>query len=239
MEKTVKKILKDHLVQFVYGATDGTVTTFAVVAGAFGAGLDIRIVIILGFANLVGDGFSMGASSYLSARSELQQKLNAINHYKHQIKQNKETIYRSVRRYFSTNYDMSGKVLDEVTETALKNENKLVHLLLKEQFGADGIEKSRKSALVPAIATFVSFFIVGLVPLLPYVIGLYVEVNSGMLFSASLIATFLCFSGIGFLRGKLTDISKLRTSTETVLLGVIAASLAYACGTLLENIITK
>ena len=225
--------------RFVYGATDGTVTTFAVVAGAFGAGLDTRIVIILGFANLLGDGFSMGASSYLSSRSELQQKLNAINRYKNQLKQNKETIHNSVRRYFSRNYELSGKVLDEAVNTAIKNESKLVHLLLKEQFGADGIEKSRKSALVPAIATFMSFFIVGLIPLLPYVFGLFVDINSGMLFSVSLLATFLSFTGIGFLRGKLTDISKLRTSTETVLLGVIAASLAFVCGTLLEAIIAK
>lgn len=54
----------------VYGATDGIVTTFAVVAAATGASLSPAIIIILGLANLVADGFSMGASNFLSRRSE-------------------------------------------------------------------------------------------------------------------------------------------------------------------------
>ena len=43
---------------FVYGATDGSVTTFAVVAGVIGAELSPSIVLILGFATLFADGFS-------------------------------------------------------------------------------------------------------------------------------------------------------------------------------------
>src|SRR3989344_8429062 len=54
----------------VYGATDGTVTTFAIVAAAVGASLPPAVVIILGLANLAGDGFSMGASNFLGRRSE-------------------------------------------------------------------------------------------------------------------------------------------------------------------------
>lgn len=55
---------------FVYGANDGIVTTFAVVAGATGALLPSGVIIILGLANLLADGFSMGASNYLALRSE-------------------------------------------------------------------------------------------------------------------------------------------------------------------------
>ncbi|MBI2642498.1 MAG: VIT1/CCC1 transporter family protein [Candidatus Wildermuthbacteria bacterium] len=54
----------------VYGATDGTVTTFAIVAAAVGASLPSAVVIILGLANLAADGFSMGASNFLGRRSE-------------------------------------------------------------------------------------------------------------------------------------------------------------------------
>ena len=59
----------DYLGEFVYGALDGSVTTFAVVAGAAGAGLSPAIVLILGFANLLADGLSMSIGSYLSAKS--------------------------------------------------------------------------------------------------------------------------------------------------------------------------
>lgn len=65
----MKSRIERHLSEVVFGAMDGTVTTFAVVAAAVGAGLSSTAVIILGVANLVGDGFSMGAGAYLSAKS--------------------------------------------------------------------------------------------------------------------------------------------------------------------------
>lgn len=60
----------EYLDEAVYGANDGIITTFAVVSGATGASLGIDAILILGLANLVADGFSMGASSYLSIRTE-------------------------------------------------------------------------------------------------------------------------------------------------------------------------
>lgn len=64
------KPIKDSLPAIVYGGSDGAVTTFSVMAGAFGAGLDPRIVIILGCANLASDGFSMASADYLSEESK-------------------------------------------------------------------------------------------------------------------------------------------------------------------------
>jgi len=54
----------------VYGANDGIITTFAVVAGVAGAGLSSNIVVILGIANMIADGLSMGLGDYLGERSE-------------------------------------------------------------------------------------------------------------------------------------------------------------------------
>lgn len=62
-----------YLPEFVYGGIDGTVTTFAVVAATVGAGLSSNIIIILGLANLIGDGISMAVSAYLSSKSEQAQ----------------------------------------------------------------------------------------------------------------------------------------------------------------------
>ncbi len=63
-------LVQHYLRDLVYGANDGIITTFAVVAGVAGAALDVRVVVILGFANLLADGFSMGASNFLSIRSD-------------------------------------------------------------------------------------------------------------------------------------------------------------------------
>lgn len=67
---TLRGLLEHYLKDIVYGANDGIITTFAVVAGVTGAQLEPRIVLILGFANLFADGFSMGTSSFLSIRSD-------------------------------------------------------------------------------------------------------------------------------------------------------------------------
>src|SRR5688500_12407618 len=63
-------LLRHYLRDLVYGANDGIITTFAVVSGVAGASLDARTVLILGAANLLADGFSMGASNSLSIRSD-------------------------------------------------------------------------------------------------------------------------------------------------------------------------
>ena len=66
----ILKRKRSYLPEFVYGSMDGLVTTFATVTGAVGAGLPVGIILIMGFANVFADGFSMGSSSYLAALSE-------------------------------------------------------------------------------------------------------------------------------------------------------------------------
>lgn len=63
-----------YLRDLVYGANDGTITTFAIVAGVSGANLAARVAIILGLANLLADGVSMATSNYLSTKSDLEQR---------------------------------------------------------------------------------------------------------------------------------------------------------------------
>lgn len=65
-----KKYVKKYLAEFVYGATDGTVTTFAIISGVMGAGLSPVVVLVLGISNVLADGFSMASSNYLSEKSD-------------------------------------------------------------------------------------------------------------------------------------------------------------------------
>ncbi len=68
--RLAQRVRQNYLRDFVYGGIDGAVTTFAVVAGTMGASLSTRIVLILGAANLIADGFSMAASNFLGTRAE-------------------------------------------------------------------------------------------------------------------------------------------------------------------------
>jgi vacuolar iron transporter family protein len=62
-------IARHYIRDLVYGANDGLITTFAVVAGVVGGGLSARALLIVGAANLLADGLSMGVGNYLSIRS--------------------------------------------------------------------------------------------------------------------------------------------------------------------------
>lgn len=62
--------IKKYIPEIIYGSVDGTVTTFAIVAASVGAGLSSGVVLVLGVASVVADGFSMGASSFLSAQAD-------------------------------------------------------------------------------------------------------------------------------------------------------------------------
>lgn len=97
-EKTEK-----YLGEFVYGGIDGCVTTFAVVAGSVGANLESSVIIILGFANLLADGFAMSIGAYLSAKTE---KDNTLKHLKNSeekndLEKNFNPIGKSVVTYIS------------------------------------------------------------------------------------------------------------------------------------------
>ncbi len=166
-------MFEKYLAEFVYGGIDGSITTFAVVAGAVGAGLETSIIIILGFANLIADGFAMSVGAYLSAKSQPQ---------------NPEV---------------------------------------------NGIEKL---PVYVGGATLVSFILIGLIPLLIYVLDYFVDLEVD-LFVISSVLTGAAFILIGWLKSRVTGGSYLKGILETLALGAIAAVLAYFIGDWLEQLI--
>ncbi len=61
---------RHYLRDLVYGANDGIITTFAVVAGVSGGALSVRAILVVGVANLLADGLSMGVGNYLGIKSD-------------------------------------------------------------------------------------------------------------------------------------------------------------------------
>ncbi len=168
----MKKFLNNFLPEFVYGALDGTVTTFAIIAGVAGASLSPGIVLILGISNVLADGFSMASSNYLSEKSHQAQ---------------------------------SGIVPEH-------------------------------TPMNTALATFISFIVVGCVPLLSYVISAIFDVWQGQEFKISAILTSLAFIAVGQVRGKITKTSRVNSALETLIVGGVAAIVAYGVGFFLKGI---
>lgn len=173
LEKEVKREERRYLPEFVYGAIDGSVTTFAVVAGAIGGGLNSMAILVLGFANLFADGFSVATSNYLSAKSVLE----------------------------------------------LKNRH---------------IIGNGKKPINSAIATFFSFLVVGLIPLLSFLVSALFGVLDDAKFIYSIILTGVALFIVGMIKGEIVKKHPLRSAIETLAIGSVAAIIAYLVGYLLR-----
>lgn len=60
---------RHYIRDLVYGANDGIITTFAVVAGVAGGELSTTAALVVGTANLAADGLSMGVGNFLAIRA--------------------------------------------------------------------------------------------------------------------------------------------------------------------------
>ncbi|HAW18921.1 MAG TPA: hypothetical protein DCX14_01960, partial [Flavobacteriales bacterium] len=119
MADRLKKWLHEYLGEAVYGGIDGCVTTFAVVAGSEGAGLGTEVVIILGCANLIADGFSMSVGAYLSSKSEKARYSKERQNEYWEIENKRESEVDEVREIFSElgfEGNLLENVVDKITE---------------------------------------------------------------------------------------------------------------------------
>lgn len=221
-----------YLGEFVYGGIDGSVTTFAVVAGSVGAGLDSVIIIILGFANLLADGFSMSVGAYLSTKSERD------NYHKHkkieywEVDHMPEMEREEVREIYRQK-GFEGKLLEQVVEVITADKDRWVDVMMKDELG---MIKEEKSPFAIGAVTFSAFVLVGLVPLFVYVWDYLLGFNADP-FLWSSILTALAFVIIGFLKSYVTETSHFKGIMETLILGVIAAAVSYLVGDVLEHML--
>jgi VIT1/CCC1 family predicted Fe2+/Mn2+ transporter len=216
----------NYLRDWIYGGIDGSVTTFAVVTGVVGAHLSPAVIVIMGFANLVGDGFSMAASNFLGTRSEHDDvgRLEAIE--RRHIELAPEGEREEVRQIFAAK-GFEGTDLERVVELITSNPDRWVRTMLTEEYG---LPMQPRSAWKAAATTFSAFAICGLVPLIPFLSGF----NNA--FSISIILTALVFFIIGSVKSIWSTVSWWRSGISTLLVGGIAAGLAYVVGVFLKNL---
>ncbi|MBI2631414.1 VIT1/CCC1 transporter family protein [Candidatus Pacearchaeota archaeon] len=172
---------RKYLPEFVYGGIDGAVTTFAVVAGAIGASLNSAVILILGFANLIADGFSMAVSNYLSTKSQTE-------------------IHRSHQDY-------------------------------KE------FVKLGKHPWKTGLATFLSFIVIGIIPLLSFVQALLFHSINDNKFLYSSVLTAIALLLVGGIKGDVIKKHPIRSAMETLIIGGAAAILAFLVGYFLKSLV--
>ena len=219
----MRKLAHSHIKDAVYAANDGIITTFAVVAGVVGASLDPVAILILGFANLLADGFSMGSGNFLGSRSEVQlyEKERAIQEKGIRENSGKE---RSDIRAILTARNYQGEELEHLTGLIMNNEEFAVDIMMDEEVGI--MKPQEGQEIKGAIVTFFSFLIAGAIPLLPYLLFKASSNN----FILAIVFTGVALFTIGALRVIFTGRNIFFSGMEMLLVGGVAAAIAYWVG---------
>lgn len=225
-------MMKWHLEDFVYGSIDGSVTTFAIVAGAIGASLSPTIILILGFANLFADGFSMAIGNYQASKARIEFIQKERKREEWEIDNMAESEKQEIRDIYAKK-GFTSDLLDEIVRVITARKKVWIDTMMKEELGL--IEDGRKPTDT-ALSTFFGFNIIGLIPLIPfvflYIAGLSVSVSDSFLYSV--VFTGGAFFLIGIIKGKIVKRSLFRSGLTTLMVGGIAATVAYAVGYLLS-----
>lgn len=224
---------QDDLGDFVLGAVDGTITTFAIVAGVAGSGLPAGVAIVLGMANVLADGLSMAVGNYLKARSdhELLERRRRMEH--RHIDQAPEGEREEIRQIFAAK-GFKGETLEQVVAVITADRDRWVNTMLTEELG---MQISPPSPARAAVVTFLAFVLAGLAPIAP--LGFSAWLGAKTTFLASTVLTFITFAAIGAVRGKVTEQGMLRGVLETVLVGGAASALAYLVGVTLRSMVAS
>lgn len=222
-----------YLRDFVYGGIDGAVTTFAIVSGVAGAELSSGVVIVLGLANLVGDGFSMAASNYLGSKADLQLLEQARATEESQIRKYPEGEREEIRQIMAAK-GFEGEALESVVHTITADRKLWVDTMLQEELG---FSLDRPDPLRAALVTFFAFLVVGFLPLVSFITDYLWPNTIGDPFYLSIWLTGVAFVGVGAVKSRFVAGRWYIAGLETLVVGGVAAAIAYSIGLALRGIV--
>ncbi len=227
-------LLTDYVRQIVYGASDGVVPTFAVIAGFSGANqsansvvLATSVVILISVASLFADAVSMGLGDYLSSEAEQDVYESLIEYENTQLQINEKAMLHK------THDILVGKGFSQPDASTIlsifkKNHSFWIDWIVHEQTGVP--DPGSSISWIAAITTSISFLTFGSIPLALF--WLY-QGDSTTAFLASLLGVVVCWIIIAYLRWAAAGQRFTKAFIETFFVGAISAGVAFMVGTLI------
>lgn len=214
-----------YLRDWIYGGIDGAVTTFAIVCGVVGANFSTSVILVLGAANIVADGFSMAASNYTGSKAENDEFDRIRAHEEQQIERDPKGELQEIREIYRAK-GFADQDLERAVQIITSDKRLWVDTMMTEEYGLPMMERSPFTA---ALGTFIAFMLCGLVPLLPFTL------SAGFLTRPeatvwSLILTGITFFAIGSIKAKWSLIVWWKSGVETLAIGLGAAIIAFVIG---------
>lgn len=230
-----RSTLSVYLKEVMYGAVDGIITTFAIVAGFSGATLSNEstaqlsfvTVLLFGLVNLFGDGVSLGLGNFLAVRSEQGfyksiWKREQDESEEHEGAEARETRIALMHKGFS---EADARTLTDIYR---KNESYWIDFIVNNELKISN--PLEESAIYTGLVTFCAFISFGLIPLVPFII--MKAMSPGMVFFSSACGAFIALVLLGLVKWKVVGTHPVRSIAEVVLVGGIAAFVAFLIGSL-------
>lgn len=225
----------EYLGNLVYGGLDGIITTFAVVSGVVGAELSPDVILILGLANLLADGFSMATGAYLSAKSEQEVYRRERQHVSEQIVDKPQAEKNLLHEtYLQQGYPEEDA--RQLVEIISHDPGRWVSTMMAEKLL---LLPQKRKPILEGVAAFTAFVIAGTVPLLIYFADLlfHFDLPTATAFLFALALSGLALLALGAAKVFVTKRSAIRSAVEMLLVGGLAALVAFLVGTLLKNLV--
>lgn len=216
-----------YLRDWIYGGIDGLVTTFAIVAGAAGADMSSRVVLILGLAKLFADALSMAAANYSGTKAEHEEYQKIREMEERHVALYPEGEREEVRQIFESK-GFEGHDLERVVNIITEEQHRWIDTMMAEEHGMPLVNRLPSRA---ALAVFAAFVLCGAVPLIPYLFGF----GNAALYALAMTA--VTFFAIGSIRAFWSPRAWWVAGLETLSIGLLAAGAAYVIGDLLKTIV--
>ena len=212
----------------VIGMSDGLTVPFALAAGLSGAVSSTTIIITAGLAEIAAGSIAMGLGGYLAARSDAEHYASERLREQQEIKEKTGAEKAEVMDVF-TSYGLSEVESTPIVEALSKRPDAWIDFMMRFELGLE--KPDPKRALTSALTIAASYVVGGLIPLSPYFF--LSPITTALLFSV--IATLLALLLFGYVKGRFTGASPLRSAFQTALIGGLAAAAAFLIARLISR----
>jgi vacuolar iron transporter family protein len=212
----------------VIGMSDGLTVPFALAAGLSGAVSSTTIIITAGLAEIAAGSIAMGLGGYLAARSDAEHYASERLREQQEIQEKTGAEKAEVMNVF-TSYGLSEVESAPIVEALSKRPDAWIDFMMRFELGLE--KPDPKRALTSALTIAASYIVGGLIPLSPYFF--LSPVTTALLFSV--IATLLALLLFGYVKGRFTGASPLRSALQTALIGGLAAAAAFLIARLISR----
>ncbi|MDB6111252.1 MAG: hypothetical protein JWR69_3002 [Pedosphaera sp.] len=210
----------------VIGMADGLTVPFALAAGISGAITAAHIVVTAGAAEIAAGSIAMGLGGYLAARSESEHYQSEKRREEQEIVNMPEEEAREVAEVFM-GYGLTAEESAKVVASLRLRPDAWRDFMMRFELGLEEPDPTR--ALKSAATIAVSYIVGGIIPLSPYLIFS----NSTQALYYSIALTLSALLVFGFIKGRFTGVSGMKSAIQTVLVGGVAAAVAYTLAKLI------